>query len=70
MPESLMSRIIWMSQRINELTAKVRELSKNTESKASNYTRTKKQLKLENLDIVFDGVAGIWKTYAIYKGNE
>ncbi len=69
--ESLLSRISWMSRLINELTHKVKELTEQVEGKASTpYSKVKKQPKFGNLDLVYDGNDGLWKTYGIYKDDE
>ena len=71
MGESIFSKLISLTEKYNKLMVKYQELSKNTESKRTTpYSKVKHQLKLENLDLVFDGNTGIWKTYAIYKDDE
>ena len=53
---------------LNNLTSKLKDFSENTESKpAQPYSKIKNQPKFGNLDLVFDGNVGIWKTYAVYK---
>ncbi len=71
MAERLMSRVIWMSKKINALERKVKDLTAQLEGKAPNpHSKVKKQPKFGNQDLVFDGNDGIWKTYAVYKDDE
>jgi len=69
--ESVWSRITWMSKMINRLVIENRELKKQLdEKKTLPYSKVKKQPKFGNLDLVYDGNDGIWKTYAIYRDDE
>ena len=66
--ERLGSRIIRMSKQINELTLKVRELTKQLEEKPSPPVSIVGLDRNEgNKDIVYDTETGLWKTYAVYK---
>jgi len=69
--ERLLSRIIWMSARIKDLYQANADLKKQLEDKKTlPYSKVKKQPKFGNLNLVYDGNDGIWKTYAIYKDDE
>ena len=69
--ERLGSRIIRMSKQINELMAKVKELTEQLEEKnKAPYSKVSLDRHSGNKDEVFDGISGLWKTYAVYKDEE
>ena len=69
--ENLMSRIIWMSEKIKELFRENKELkAKLGKTSLPPYSKVKKQPKFNNMDLVFDGTTGIWHSYAIFKDDE
>ena len=68
---SLNDRIEKLEEEIKRLKNELKIQSKNTEDRLNKpYSKIKTQTKFGNLDLVYDGKTGIWKTYAIYKDDE
>ena len=68
---TLNQRIKRLETLLAEIISKLDSISKNVEEKSTPpYSKVKKQLRFENLPVVFDGEDGLWKPYAIYKDDE
>ena len=66
---TLNERIRNLENMVNVLLSKIRDLSRNTESKdAKPYSEVSHSLKLDNMDGVW--INGMWRNYAIYKDEE
>jgi len=71
MGESIMSKLILLTEKYNQLVTDITELKKQLDDiKTQPYSKVKKQPKLDNMPLVFDGNDRIWKPYAIYKDDE
>ena len=67
---TLNQEVALLKRQIQELTQKILDMSKNLEDKNKPYSKVGIDRLLSNLDLVYDGEDGIWKSYAIYKGDE
>jgi len=67
---TLNQEVALLKRQIQELTQKILDMSKNLEDKNKPYSKVGLDRLLSNMDLVFDGETGIWKSYAIYKDDE
>ena len=71
MAEKILSQLINLTRKYNQLMNDNKELKKQLDAKkAQPYSKVKKQPKIGNLDLVYDGNTGLWHTYAVYKDDE
>ena len=69
--QTLNQRIRQLEILIAHLQSQVAELSHNADdTKINPHSIVGKDLRFENLDLVFDAETGFWKTYAVYKNDE
>lgn len=68
---TLNEEVAKLKRQIEQLTNKIKDLSKNTEEKLNKpYSKVGINRLMSNKDLVFNGKTGIWQTYAIYKDDE
>ena len=69
--EKLGSRVIRMSNQINILIRQVKDLQKQLDEKNKKpFSKVSLDRFEGNKDIVFDGISGLYKNYAVYKDEE
>lgn len=68
---TLNQEITLLKKKLQQLADKIIELQQNNADKTPTpYSKVGFDRYLGNKDVVFDGLTGLWKSYAVYKDEE